>query len=273
MVNRLIKSIRSVVLADPKKLFEEDRARLNEPFFFLGTRQQAVLLIHGWTSVPYEVRRLGVFLNEHGYTVAGPMLPGHGTVPKDLENVPWTEWYDSMKKEYLVLSENHEKVYIVGTSIGANIAVLIAEQYPETAGLVLLAMPFRFKIERVTQGFARIMGWIKKYNKKFYPPTFGSRTTITRLISYQSYPITSAFEAFELIKRSRLALKNVRQPVLAIQSSHDHMVVSNNLELIFQRLASERKTKRYVEKAYHTFVSDIKNGHVFEDILEFLEQN
>lgn len=273
MVNKIIQSIRSIILTDPRRLFEQDRARLNEPFVIQGGNRRAVLLIHGWTSVPYEVRRLGLFLNERGYTVAGPMLRGHGTVPKDLENVRWSEWLADMEKEYLALREQHAKVYIAGTSIGANIAVLIAAKHPDVAGLVLMAMPYKFKLERTAQHFARLMSLFKKYNKKFYPPTFGVSTTITRLIAYQSYPIRSAFEAFGLIKRSRMALKNIKQPVLALQSSHDHMVVKNNLEIIFRELGSKNKSKRYVAKAYHTFVSDIKNEQVFEDILGFLEKN
>ena len=34
----------------------------------------------------------------------------------------------------------------------------------------------------------------KKYKKKVYPPTFGSRKTITRIISYQTYPIKNVME-------------------------------------------------------------------------------
>ena len=33
------------------------------------------------------------------------------------------------------------------------------------------------------------------------------------------------------------------------------------------------KKKEYVPRAYHTFISDIKNEHVFQDILEFIEEN
>ena len=273
MTEKIIKSIKHTFIPDHRLIDPEERRLVAEPFYFPGQNDKAVLLIHGWTSVPYEVRRLGLFLNGRGYTAAGPVLRGHGTVPKDLETVRWTEWLADMEQEYLALKAQYANVYIAGTSIGANIAALLAEKHADVAGLVLMAMPYRFKLERLAQGFARFASLFKKYNKKFYPPTFGVSTTITRLIAYQSYPIKSAFEAFELIKRSRVALRGIKQPVLVLQSSHDHMVVKDNLEIIFRELGSGKKAKRYVAKAYHTFVSDIKNEHVFEDILDFLEHN
>jgi len=30
---------------------------------------------------------------------------------------------------------------------------------------------------------------------------------------------------------------------------------------------------RYIKKAYHTFISDVKNENVFQDILDFLDAN
>ena len=66
MVKELYKKVKSVVFTDPKQLYQEEKALLKEPFYFSGTNGKAVLLLHGWTSVPYELRRLGKYLNENG---------------------------------------------------------------------------------------------------------------------------------------------------------------------------------------------------------------
>jgi len=273
MAKGIYKKVKSILFTDPEVLLLEEQDKVNQSFYFPGTNGKGILLIHGWTSTPYEVRRLGKFLNEAGYTAYGPLLKGHGTRAEDLENVTWEEWVDDMAKEYLKLSAEHKKVYLVGTSFGANLTVLLAEKYPAIAGIVLLAMPYRFKMEKVLFYLAKIISFFKKYNKKFYPPAFGSRRTITRLISYQSYPIKNGFEAFALVKKTREVLKKVSQPSLVIQSLHDHMVTKNNLEMIYQALGSAQKEKKYISRAYHTFISDIKNEHVFEDILNFLNEN
>jgi esterase/lipase len=45
------------------------------------------------------------------------------------------------------------------------------------------------------------------------------------------------------------------------------------MEIIYSSISSKKKKKQYIEKAYHTFISDIKNEHVFKDIFDFLEEN
>ncbi|KKP94892.1 MAG: Carboxylesterase [Candidatus Moranbacteria bacterium GW2011_GWE1_36_7] len=264
---------KKIIFADPKLLFEEERHLINQPFFWQGTNDKGILLVHGWTSTPYEVRRLGRYLNENGYTVSGIQLTGHGTVPKDLENVKWQDWIDDIESGYAVLKKSCGKVYIGGTSIGANLAMEFAKKEKNIAGLVIMAAPYKLKYENIVIFFAKVLRIFKKYHRKYYPPTFGVSTTITRLISYQSYPISSSLETFSLIRDSRKRLDLITQPILVMQSTHDHIVQKNSLESIYAGVGSKIKKKIYIKKAYHTFISDIKNEHVFEDIINFLNEN
>jgi carboxylesterase len=265
---------KSIIFADPKLLYKEERHLVNKPFFFEGDSKKAIILIHGWTSTPYEVRRLGKFLNENGFTVSGIQLKGHGTTPSDLENVSWRDWQNDLETEYERLKNKYEKIYIGGTSIGGSLALNFAKKEKNIAGLLLMAVPYKIKFEKLIFLFGKLFLKInKKYQNKFYPPTFGVATTITRLISYQSYPTKSALEAFEAIKESRKNLEKVVQPLLIMQSTHDHVISKNSLEKIYSKVGCQVKKKQYIYKAYHTFISDIKNEHIFEDILEFLNSN
>ena len=273
MVKRLYNKVKSVLFADPELLYKEELHLIDKPFFFQGTNGKAILLIHGWTSTPYEVRRLGMYLNENGYTTHGPMLKGHGTVPTDLEGVGWTDWLSDIEKAYDELKSNHDRVYIAGTSIGSNLAVLLAAKRPEVSALVLMAMPYKVRIERTMIFLAWLSGLFQTYKKKFYPPTFGLATTITRLIAYQTYPIESAKETFALVRHTRGVVSKIKQPCLIMQSTSDHVVSKNSLENIYNNIGSEKKEKIYVKRAYHTFISDIKNEGVFEDILNFINKN
>lgn len=269
----IYKKVKSVLFADPRLLFREERSLTNKPFYFPGKNGKAVLLIHGWTSTPYEIRRLGMYLNENGYTVSGPMLKGHGTIPKDLENIQWEDWIYDISKSYEELKKTHDKIYIGGTSIGANLAVILAKNKPDISGLILMAMPYKIRLERMTVFFAKFLSLFGRYNKKFYPPTFGVATTITRLIAYQSYPISSALETFKLIRVSRNELNKIKQPSLIMQSTSDHIVARHNLENIYKKIGSKIKKKKYIRRAYHTFISDIKNEGVFKEISNFIREN
>jgi carboxylesterase len=263
----------SVLNEDPRELFLKEKEFLNQPFFFEGTNGKAILLVHGWTTTPYELRRLGRYLNEFGYTVSAPLLRGHGSVPKELEKADWTDWLVDIEKEFETLKSKHSKVFVGGTSIGSNLVLFLAKSHPEISGLVLMATPYKVKFESLSFLCAKILKRIKPFHKKYYPPTFGANNTITRLISYQSYPIKSALEIFQLVKETRKIIPAVKQPCFLIQSSSDHVVAKNSLEEIYNRIGSKIKSKRYLKRAYHTFISDIKNEDIFEDILGFLNEN
>jgi len=68
------------------------------------------------------------------------------------------------------------------------------------------------------------------------------------MISYQTYPIAIALEAFAVIRASRLELGRIVQ--LCSYSSLPATIVT---------------------RAYHRFIPDIRNEHVFEDIADFLK--
>jgi carboxylesterase len=270
---KIISSHKSVLLEDPKELFNKEKEFLNQPFYFEGTNGKGVLLIHGWSTTPYEVRRLGKYLNEFGYTVYAPLLRGHGTVPKDLENVKWEDWMEDVELAYEKLNKNCDKIYVGGTSVGSCLAILLAKKYPEILGLILMAMPYKLRFERFLMPLSKVLRKIKNYHKKYYPPTFGAANTVTRLVAYQSYSLESAMETFELIQEARKNIHLIGQPSFLIQSLSDHIVTRKSLDIIYNSISSKIKKKKYIKRAYHTFISDIKNESVFEEILGFIEEN
>ncbi len=170
MVKQFYEKVKAAVFADPVLLYQEEIALVKQPFYFDGTNGRAVLLIHGWTTTPYELRRFGKYLHENGYTVSAPLLRGHGTAPKDLENVCWTDWLADIKKEYQALKEKHQKVFIVGTSVGASLAVALAGEEKSASGLVLMAMPYKLRFEKSVVTFAKLLSFFKKYHRKYCPP-------------------------------------------------------------------------------------------------------
>jgi carboxylesterase len=271
MVRKILKKTKNILFANPRFLYENEKHLVNKSFYFKGNNRKAILLLHGWSATPYEVRRLGKYLNEAGYTVYGPLLSGHGTSPSDLENVKYKDWIRDTNNFIKKLTGGYEKVFIGGTSMGATLALCAAKENKDIAGLILLATPYKVRYENIGELFLRFLKIFKKYKKKFYPPTFGSRRTITRLISYQEYPIDNVLELSKLIKESRENLSQITQPCLIMQSSTDHIVTRKSMNNIYRQIGSNIKKKKYIKRSYHTFISDIKNEHIFEDILKFVE--
>lgn len=73
-----------------------------KPFFFKGG-SEGVLLIHGYTGAPGEMRLLGEFLHSRGYTVLGVLLPGHCEQASVLAKKTFADWYDEVKRGFMRL--------------------------------------------------------------------------------------------------------------------------------------------------------------------------
>ena len=92
-----------------------------ETFFLQGERPEALLLIHGYTGTPAELRPLGERLNACGYTVLGPRLAGHGGSLADLTASRAEEWYASVEAAYERLVKNHASIYVAGLYVHAHL--------------------------------------------------------------------------------------------------------------------------------------------------------
>ena len=64
-----------------------------------------ILLIHGYAASSLTMRPLAHALNESGYTVFCPLLPGHGTKVDNLEKVSKEDYYKCIEKAYRKLEE------------------------------------------------------------------------------------------------------------------------------------------------------------------------
>src|SRR5207244_10546885 len=62
--------------------------------FSLGPAEAAVgvLVLHGFTGTPFEMRLLGDSLAARGWAVEGPCLAGHGGSTADLAGSGWPDW-------------------------------------------------------------------------------------------------------------------------------------------------------------------------------------
>jgi len=90
----------------------------------------AALLLHGFTGWPGEMAFLGDRLAEAGLTVAIPRLPGHGTNGLDFLQTGWRDWLREATDAYLELASACPRVHVVGYSLGALLAIVLAARFP-----------------------------------------------------------------------------------------------------------------------------------------------
>jgi len=64
-----------------------------------------VLLVHGITGSPAEMRPLVRKLAAQGFSVSCPQLAGHCSNLADLKRTRWTDWYKSLERAMESLAE------------------------------------------------------------------------------------------------------------------------------------------------------------------------
>jgi carboxylesterase len=258
---------------DMLERYQVDKNIINKPFHFKGSTDTCVILVHGWTSTPYEMRVLGEQLQAEGLSVDAPLLSGHGSQPEHLEFVTWERWVKDVEKAYQRVKKQYKKVYIGGMSMGGNLAIHVAAKNPQVSGVILMSTPYTMRYEKIGFCAAQITRRVARYKKKYYPRIWKAQPSITQLISYQYYPISSAFEAFKAIKSSLALVNKVTQPAFLIQPQYDHLVSRNSVQKFFTQLGSQKKEVRYVKKANHNFMGNGEHMDVFHDVVQFVKNN
>ncbi|GAB3034588.1 MULTISPECIES: alpha/beta fold hydrolase [Oleiagrimonas] len=113
-------------------------------FLFEGG-PRGVLLIHGLTGTPAEMRLLGKGLHRAGFTVHGMQLAGHCGDEDDLLATDWHDWYASVQDAADALQQRCTQVFVAGLSMGALLALLLAADRPDHIhGVGVLGATFRY---------------------------------------------------------------------------------------------------------------------------------
>ncbi len=247
-----------------------------EPFFLQGNRT-GILLIHGFTGTPKEMRWMGEYLNrELGVTCLGVRLTGHATRPKDMIRSRWSDWTASVEDGYNLLRGATDNIYLVGLSMGGALSLLMSTRFePRVKGVVAMSAPYEMKEERPAWQI-RLFSYFKTYIRKDKgEPGTGwfDKDAFKEHISYPLNPIRSAAELEILLEKMRAALPKVTVPVCLIHSKDDDYVLPENMEHIYAGLVNASdKTKLYVTGSGHVVTRDAARHQVFEMARDFIQR-
>lgn len=243
----------------------EIRQRDIEPFYFPGN-EVGCLLIHGFTGSPGEMRPLGEHLATAGYTVKGVLLPGHGTTVKDLACTRWPDWYEEVVKGYWQLKEHCQQLFIIGLSMGGDLALHLAANEEFNGGVVSICAPiFLAKKKAYLSPFLQ---YFIRYSPK---KNYGSKNY--QSFWYDQYPISCTASLVKMLKVIKKELGAIKNPALIIQSTLDKTVDPKSAEYIYENIASTSKELYWLNKSGHIATLDSEREKVFSLITEFINHN
>ena len=241
-----------------------------EPFLLMGGRR-GVLLVHGFTGNPAEMRLLGEQLNSLGFTVLAVRLAGHGTVVQDMGRTTKDDWLTSVRDGYQLLKGLVDDIAIVGHSMGALLTLLISLEV-KTDRLVLLAPPIFIAPE---QGLSQLPP--RKSSVGQYAPK--SRRQLPNVPpaandTYSLMPLTAIHELLEVIEEVQQSIRKVTVPLLLIHGKSDHTADSSSSQYIYDNVASAAKEIIFLDDAGHLLPLDVGTREiVFERIERFLTKS
>jgi carboxylesterase len=113
-------------------------------FGLKGSLGKAVLLVHGMTGAPGEMKFLAKRLHRRGLSVAAPLLAGHGHDQAHLLSTSWRDWLGSVREAYAALKVEHDQVYVAGICVGGALGLALAAEEPSVAGAAVYSMTYRY---------------------------------------------------------------------------------------------------------------------------------
>ena len=236
-----------------------------EPFLLKGG-SRGVLLVHGFTGSPAEMRLLGHYLHARDYTVLGVRLAGHGTSVSDLEQTDWRHWYGSAVDGWHTLHGLCSEISVVGLSMGGLLSLKLAATFP-VARVAVLSTPVFLANRRVSllplyRLFRRYVP--KKQRNYEVDPKYW--------IGYTQTPLSSLSSLLELIASVESDLQQITCPTLLIQSRREHTVRPESAVFLHERIAATHKELFWLEKSGHVVTLDIERETVFAKVAEFFAQ-
>ncbi|MBU6243201.1 MAG: alpha/beta fold hydrolase, partial [Acidobacteria bacterium] len=119
-----------------------------------------IVLVHGFTGSPASMRPWAQYLQDLGFTVRVPRIPGHGTKWQDLNHVKWHEWPDRVQNDIDDLHKICEKIFVFGLSMGGGNTLYVAAKNPEKITGIVLVNPM-IHIPGVKIKFGRLLAKLK----------------------------------------------------------------------------------------------------------------
>ena len=239
-----------------------------EPFLFLGD-DTGILLVHGFTGAPKEMRTMGEYLAAHGKTVLGIRLPGHATQPADMQHKRWVDWLQAVEDGYHLLHSAGRRVFIMGLSMGGILTLTAAARLP-VRGVVAMSTPYYLSDDPRLNYAEYIAPLVHEVPKG--APDWQDPSVAQGHVDYPNFPTAQLAQVRDLLAVMRLGLPKITVPVLLVHSHHDGSVPFENMQKIYDQLGAQDKSMFAVEQSGHVVTRDQEREKVFEAALAFVER-
>ena len=232
-------------------------------------KEIGVVLVHGYTGSPSSMRPWAEYLNQQGYTVRVPLLPGHGTKPEDLSEIKWQEWPEKVESVLDELRKNCTKIFICGFSMGGGTTLHLATKHSDKITGIILVNPM-IHLPFIGTKLAYLLSRIKKYRSSAGDDI--KRPGVTQG-GYEVMSTEGIYQILQMLKYTRANLHRVSIPMQLFHSVDDHTLPVSNTEIVMKRVGSLSKERIELTNSFHVATLDYDAEIIFENSLIFIERH
>lgn len=235
--------------------------------FFYERGETGILLVHGFSGSPPEMRLLGEYLAGRGITVSGVRLAGHGTTPEDFSMTTWKDWVASADAEANELKKKCATVFCAGLSMGGAITLYLSRRH-DFRGIMTLSAPsdirdFKLKFVPFLSRFVKFVT-MKEDND------LDDKDAIRHVQCYKKLPLSCVKSFLEFHKLMKTEIPQVTTPVLIMHGLKDRTLLPENAQILYDRIGSTEKRLVWLERSGHAITVDSDKEEVFSECHKFI---
>lgn len=234
---------------------------------YLEAGNNAVLLLHSFTSNAKEMRHLATAFHEAGYTCSAPNLAGHGTSPEKLFASSMEDVWQGAKEAFEQLMEKgHEEIVVVGQSLGGVLGIRLANTFEACKALCIISSPV---IERPIEGLEKR---VEHFSKRYFLNRGTSEDELQVFLGkHFPRPPEKLIALQQFIVRTGLMLPQLKQPLYLAKGALDDIVFMESIDLIEKTVQSEIVIKKLYENSGHLITLGKEREELAEDLIAFIQ--
>ncbi|SIQ58648.1 carboxylesterase [Rhizobium sp. RU35A] len=257
-------------------------------FFEEGRNGQGVLLIHGLTGAPAEMRLVARPLVKRGYSVYAPLLAGHGKDAAALRRTRWEDWLESVVEAAADLRRRVDDVSVAGICAGGKLGLMAAHRHPGLINAAALYSPcFHYDGWNIPRHYALMGRQIRWLAMVPFLDRMNFRETasmgikddrIRKMVAgmsnegmLDSFPGRGLVEMERLGEALKQCLPTVKTPTLIIHSEEDDVSHPRHARYIADHLPGDKQLL-WLKDSYHMIHVDRQHRQVADVTADFFER-
>jgi len=251
--------------------------------FYQGNSRHAVILLPGLCGSELEMGVIPRLLRQSDHSYVIPRIPGY-SAHSGLKD--YQEWIETVDQLVYDLNSSYKSVSLVGLSMGATLALAVAERNANIKCLSLLSpviffdgwsVPWYYPFLSLVYKLG-VRNWHYKESEPFGVKNKDLRRHIRKAVVANSVselgaahlPAKHLYQSLQLVAATKKNLEDITSDVLIIHAIDDETASPKNPDLIISKISSETCRVIWLGNSYHMITVDNEREVVANEVIKFI---